>query len=880
MVCLLQWLVAGLAIAWRVLNPRSKFADISNRPRSTEDSGFLGSADRSTEILTGMGAIVAGAFMIVVGDPLFLYLGVGMIGVGLLSILSAFLMVKPTGSKQETAFALEKASQVVYTIRVPHHTPWKPESAFRLVDQLLFSFPQLTFLIQANREEVRWQMMDLSMDVDPLIIEKAIRAVYPAAEVELALLEPTEEALFSEFHRYISYYDQVNMFVAPMRVVSDLKEYDPLATLTAVMSELEAGEQIVYALFFEGFSQEAYTQGEQMVTQSTIHPLQYLSTRGISDAISRKAAGVDRTEKFQWRDQIMLEEKLRQKLYKVRLLVQHDAPSLDRLMHLVGSVDTQLSQFTVMPYNGLRWVVRPVDTHAVHVTKSDQKQATDILNAYQLWQTQRQRAKAPAPTMILDPREIASLWHLPHDGMTGGRIGWGRGLVVLPEAAARLTEGIEIGYGLYQGMEREVHLCSDDRVTHLSIIGKTGVGKSTLMHRLIHQDIQQGKGVAVIDPHGTLVRDLLRLSIPENREEDVVVLDLANDAYPPPLNPLNSLSGYAGQLRVVGIIERLFEGTDQATRVASYLRAALLLLQADPQATMRDVTRVFTEDVYREQLLTRLAASEMDAEVQDFWDYLYNTSSAAMQRQIADPILNRIRPFYANPTLYPMLCHPDTLDFQTFIRERKIVLVSLALDEDRVPEQERNLVGALLIAAFHMAVMRARQTHEFYLYIDEVQKFVTTSLPVLLSEARKYGLSLVTANQFLGQLTGRTLEAVMGNVGTNILFRCSPDDASDLAPYVRPTFKVDDLTDLDRFQAVVKTQVYGQTQPAFSLLTFPPFEREIEAVGQQREQHLRMLSQTCYTPKPREAVMAWLRERYPRPQNLRQMGNESATFYE
>jgi hypothetical protein len=268
-------------------------------------------------------------------------------------------------------------------------------------------------------------------------------------------------------------------------------------------------------------------------------------------------------------------------------------------------------------------------------------------------------------------REIAALWHLPYDAFSAPRILWASKLVTIPEPVARNTEGAMMGEGKYQGRLISLHIPPIDRATHINIVGKTGTGKSTLLHHLVHQDIAEGRGVAVIDPHGKLVRDILHGSIPDERINDVVILDLANPNSPPPLNPLGSIRGYAGTLRVVSIIERLFARTEQGARMSSYLRAALLPLHTQPHATMRDVTRIFMDEVYREQLLEQIA----DAETQDFWDFHYATSSPQMQRQIAEPIINRIRPFFANPHLYPVLCHPDTLDFRPLIQHNKMYVV-------------------------------------------------------------------------------------------------------------------------------------------------------------------------------------------------------------
>ncbi|MEO8391730.1 MAG: DUF87 domain-containing protein [Chloroflexota bacterium] len=755
-----------------------------------------------------------------------------------------------------TADPTPKAIEMTYTIRLPRTTQWDAETALSFVNQLIFSFPYLVLSISADREAITWQVLNLVYGMNPETLERLIRSSYPEAEIAIQGQQP--QTVENPFYRFVSYYGQANMFVAPLRYVDKFKSFDPLNALTQAMNGLRAGERITYVLALAGSAQAAYKAGERLVSQSTIHPLQLTTRYGVGNAIGKMLTGTDRMDKYETRDQKALEDKLREKLYYAYLLIQVDAPTERRVSEITILVDAQIEHFTHMPYNALSWVERPFEAFLQAVQTPLDERMTHVSTLYRRLRAGEVKKDYAPPVLILEPREIAALWHLPAREFGAQRVAWSSGLIDVPEEVTALPSGLAIGTGKFQGRKVTASLPLPDRVTHLNIVGRTGMGKSTLLHTLIQQDIARGAGVAVIDPHGQLVQDVLRNSIPPQREADVVVLDIANQAYPPPFNPLSSLSGYTSSLKVISLIERLFAGTEGAARMASYLRAALLPLQSEPHATMRDVARMFMDDVYREQRLTSID----DPETIDFWDYQYNSSSTALQRQIAEPVINRVRPFYANPYLYPVFCHPDTLDFHALMEKKKIILVSLALDEEQVPEQERNLIGALLMSQLQMSGMKASALEPFYLYVDEVQRFVTTSLPEMLSEARKYGLSLITANQYLGQLTGKTLEAVMGNVGATVIFRCSPEDAHDLAAYTQPQFDAQALLELHRFQAVVKTQINGQSMPAFNLFTKPPVKMLGDA--DEREQRIRQQSIATYTPKSREEVLAWLKERYPR----------------
>ncbi len=258
------------------------------------------------------------------------------------------------------------------------------------------------------------------------------------------------------------------------------------------------------------------------------------------------------------------------------------------------------------------------------------------------------------------------------------------------------------------------------------------------------------------------------------------------------------------------MLKKIYADDWSKTRMESALYAALVALLDDPQATPRDLSRLFLDEAYRERLLTSVS----DPVALEYWCEEYNLFSPGVQKQTREPVLNRIRIFYRNAAMRNMVCHPHRLDFHRMVSEGKIFLASLNSDEIRA--EQANL-GALLLANFQMATMsqQAAQGHiPFYLAIDEVQQFVTTTLPVVFSEARKFGLSLTVANQFLGQLEGETLDAILGNVGTAILFACGPRDAQLLSALVKPEFETSDLVNFDRFYTAVKMQLMGKTLPA------------------------------------------------------------------
>jgi hypothetical protein len=309
----------------------------------------------------------------------------------------------------------------------------------------------------------------------------------------------------------------------------------------------------------------------------------------------------------------------------------------------------------------------------------------------------------------------------------------------------------------------------------MAVFGMTGTGKTNLLHTLIAQDIANGKGVCVVDPLGNLVQNILRFSVPKERERDVVLLDVANQQYPPPFNIL-SLPDEAGvdqaSSRVLSILAKIFPDMP-GTRWADTLAMALLTLRVETKPIIRDVNRILSDTVYRDRLL-----GNIDNEaIHEFWEE-FERKSPGMQEELTEPVKRRLRAFYGNPYFYPISCHPQGLDFATMLQKGKIILVSLGIDEAKLTVYERRLLGALVISQIQMAATkRACEKNGFYLFVDEAQEFITTSLPTMLTQARQFNLSLTLANQYLKQLVGETLEAVRGDVGTFAFFQLGDEDA-------------------------------------------------------------------------------------------------------
>lgn len=796
----------------------------------------------------------------------------------------------------------------VYLIRVPRGMEWNSARSLRFVEQLLYSFTPLLFRISADHRSITWQVVDLH-GRDPEMIENAIRISYPEADVRRCRIDELEPTTQVPLHRLTLVYRGANPFVFPLKSATEISDFDPLTSIVSAMNGLAEGERISTNLFVVGEVSDAQPYGERLLRRSTIKATDYLSINGFRTIAHLKSTGLDRVDRYVSRDQKVLEEKLRHPLYQALFMVQLDSPDRQRVLALAQNLDSQLYGIANNPYNSLSWYTgmpegflwrfvprTPPDpeTLITELTPTDSPLAESAIERIWDYATfEEAKAARQATRLILGAEELALLWHLPDEHFSASRIHWLSSRTVPPPTAVVHQEhsaSVQLGFGTSGGKLFPIHLPLKDREKHVRIIGKTGVGKSSLLYDLIMQDIRQGYGVAVIDPHGSLVQSVLETRMSPEEFNRVVVLDLSDPTAPPPLNPLRGGLGHVRVGQIIQSIESIYPDTKRYPRTSYLLRAALLTLNADPAATLKDVVRLFTDADYREHLLQYVD----DEELRNTWEE-FNRMKESEKRTITEPIRNRMSPFYSNPDLTPIMCHPESLDFRALMRERKIILISLKMDEERVPETERDLIGALLLSRLQMSGMHEHGTIPYFVYIDEVQRFVTSSLDSMFAEARKFGLSLTVAHQYLDQLQDTTQNAIIGNAGASIIFACSPKDAHVFQTYTRPGFETDDIVNLDQFTAVVKMQCDGVSQPAFTLLTpfpqvetpemlenIPMFRQRLEldpnllsrqAFKSQRfrENHsegVRTISRYDYTPMTRDAVIAWLRQRYGRTLKL------------
>lgn len=362
-----------------------------------------------------------------------------------------------------------------------------------------------------------------------------------------------------------------------------------------------------------------------------------------------------------------------------------------------------------------------------------------------------------------------------------------------------------------------------DRRNHLYILGKTGTGKSTLLETLIMDDVNKGFGFALLDPHGDLVKKI-KLQIPWSRHDDVIDFDAADLTQPYGFNPLANISAGKRPLASSGLIQ-VFKHLWQDSwgpRLEYILRNCLISLLDYPKANLADILRLLSDKKFRDEVIPFIT----NGQVKDFWIKEYDKYTERLKAEAISPIQNKVGAFLSHPLLQRILTKPEKpLSLRKIMDEGKILLVNLA--KGSIGEDTSNLLGSLLISRFDLAALSRADIPEenrkdFSLYLDEFHNFTTNSLVLMLSELRKYRLSLVLAHQYLSQLEMPIRDAVLGNVGTLIIFRIGAGDAEALVQEFAPQFKATDFTNLPNYHIYLKLMIDGKVSSPFSAVTLPP----------------------------------------------------------
>jgi energy-coupling factor transporter ATP-binding protein EcfA2 len=356
-----------------------------------------------------------------------------------------------------------------------------------------------------------------------------------------------------------------------------------------------------------------------------------------------------------------------------------------------------------------------------------------------------------------------------------------------------------------------------DRLSHVYMIGKTGVGKSTLIETLARQDLETGRGFALVDPHGDLVENIAA-NIPPDHANRVIYLNAPDPSQPYGYNPLRRVRDDKIPLAVSGLLETLKKMWPDAwgVRMEHVLRNTLYTLLERDDAKLPDILRLYSDDDFRKEIV----GDTRNQVVKNFWKYEFNEYPARLRAEACAPIQNKLGALLSDPTLYRILVEPKIdLRFRSLMDEGKVLLVNVAkgqLGEDSALILGSLVVSTLGLAAFSRAERPASERKPFFVYLDEFQNFTTLMLANMMSELRKYGVGLTLAHQHLHQLEPDIRHAVLGNAATLISFRVGAEDAGFLAREFQPKFGVEDLINLPNRDIYLKLMIDGTPSHPFS----------------------------------------------------------------
>jgi hypothetical protein len=500
-----------------------------------------------------------------------------------------------------------------------------------------------------------------------------------------------------------------------------------------------------------------------------------------------------------------VQEKLSKTIIETNIRIISSSTSLARTQALRTDLESAFSQFALVNGNSIKW----------QEVEGRKQKALLHRYSYRLWNEDE--------SYPLNLSELATLFHFPMQSKDVGNVrNQSSAQAQAPEGM--IQEGVIIGKNVYRGDEQLVHFGREDRVRHMYVIGQTGTGKTVLLKNLIMQDIKNGDGCCFIDPHGSDILDILA-NIPPERAKDVIYFDPAYIARPMGLNMLEFDKNFPEQKTLVvnellGIFNQLFDmKASGGPGFEQYFRSATLLVMEHPESgnTLLDISRIFSDKDYRDYKLSKCKNPLLN----QFWANAEKTTGDQGLQNWTQYVNSKFDIFMSNDIMRPIVAQETSaFNFREIMDGKKIFLANLS--KGRLGEINANLLGLIIVGKISQAALSRVNSNErpdFYLYIDEFQNVTTPAIASILSEARKYRLSLTIAHQYLGQLPEDIKGAVFGNVGSMAVFRVSPEDAKFLETQFVPTFTANDILKIENRHAYVKMLSNGSPIRPFDIVT-------------------------------------------------------------
>ncbi len=700
-------------------------------------------------------------------------------------------------------------------------------------------------------------------------VESQIYSQYPTVQIR----EADEDYVAHERQHEVVYTSDITLTdneVLPIKTFQSF-EVDPLAGITGTLAKLETtGDEVWVQILVRPIADDWHKTTEKWINAvrsgkgSTTKIVGWIPQlfealwkppeTGEKVTIAKELSDRDKTR-------IAEAEKKATKLgYQVKIRIAYLGSSQTTARQQMQAIVGTFKQFNSTNLNGFK--------------ASGGSFAKESLIPY------RQR-QFSAHNFILNIEELASVYHLPHTNVETPNIVWASSKTAEPPAKLPIITGnpdideniSAFGLTNFRGINHQFGMLRSDRSRHVYIIGQTGAGKSGLLGLFALSDIFHNQGFAIIDPHGDLAVDNMRF-IPGSRMQDVVYFNPADTAYPVGFNPLevtNPEQKSNISSEVIGVLKRMF-GESWGPRLEYILRYTILALLDRPSTTMLDISRMLTDKKFRKETLSYCT----DSVVLQFWNIEFASWNDKFQAEAIAPVLNKVGAFTANPTIRNIIGQPkSTFNIRQVMDEGKILIVNLS--KGLIGEDNAAILGSFLVTKIQLAAMsrsdipNIADRRPFYLYVDEFQNFATDSFATILSEARKYGLNLTVANQYIGQMTDTVRDAVFGNVGSMVSFRVSADDAPILSKQFEPQFEAGDLLQMHNRHFIINMVINGEKAPAFSATTLALPPEQVDNTPQIIENSRRLYSRV------RSDVEAEINALMSMPASLQPQINPTAT---
>ncbi len=723
-------------------------------------------------------------------------------------------------------------------------------------------------------------------------VEGQIYSQYPMAEITVVddySIEEIDNIKSRQIKIVGTELSLTNLDVYPLKTFVNF-EVDPLASITGVLSQLAKNEEIWIQILTKPVSDDWQSRGTSHVRsvksgstnekgimpglfESFLHFIgEVINTilTGVTPLSSKEEAPKEEAKLSGTVEEGLkaVETKSTKLGFETKIRILSLALDENIARSKLSSIVAAFKQFNMLNLNGFK--------------------AGNIDTSLGIYDKYRFRAFLD-PGYVLNIEELASIFHLPNITVETPSIVWAGSKKGEPPSNLPIIENVPsndltvFASTNYRHMAHNFGIKLNDRRYHTYAIGKTGTGKSTMLENMIIDDIREGRGVAVVDPHGDLIKKVINF-VPEERIKDVVIFSPADRLYPVGFNILENVDPELKNIvasGVVGIFKKIF-GESWGPRLEYILRNTILALLDYPNATMLGITKILVDQDFRNRVVEKI----QDPVIKDFFVNEFEKYDPKFRTEAISPIQNKVGQFLSSTTIRNIVGQPkSTVNIEEIMNTGKILFLDLSIGE--IGEDASALLGAMMITKIQLAAMRRaavtmEERKDFYLYVDEFQNFATDSFAVILSEARKYRLNLIITHQYIAQVPETVMNAVFGNVGTLISFRVGAPDASSLKQEFAPIFEEVDLVNLDNYNIYVKMSIDGVTCPAFSAKTLVPhdnpnnnrdiiYQHSRDTYSRRREYVEQKLAEISGMPKIDELFTKAERDRIPKiPPKIRE----------